>query len=479
MAYKHGVYVSEVPTSILPPRSVDAALPVVLGTAPVHLLESGTGPVNAPTLCYTYAEAVQAFGYSSEWGDYTLCEFFKAYFSLFGVAPIVAVNVFDPATHKTSVAAEEKAFDTDDELTLAHPGIVGAAVVKNQAGDTTYVEDTDYSLDKIAGKATRIATGAIASAETVKVDYDYGDPTLVDSDDIVGGIDADTGAATGLELVNSVFPMFRLVPGQIVAPGWSTDPAVAAVMAAKAGNINGHFKAVCLVDVPDATVTKYTDVPAYKNTNNLTDELMVVCWPKVKLGDDTYHMSSQLAGLIAQVDADHEDIPYKSPSNENFQMVAAVADGSEVWLDPQQAAYLNGNGIVTALNFVGGWKAWGNRTGCYPGVTDPKDAFLPIRRMFNWVGNTLVLTWWQKVDFPLTRRLIQTVVDSNNIWLNGLAAREFILGGRVAFLEDENPVTDTMDGVAKFHVYLTPPSPAREIDFILEYDPNYLQTLFG
>lgn len=35
-----------------------------------------------------------------------------------------------------------------------------------------------------------------------------------------------------------------------------------------------------------------------------------------------------------------------------------------------------------------------------------------------------------------------------------------------------------MDGIARFHVYVTPPSPNREIDFILEYDASYLSTLF-
>jgi phage tail sheath protein FI len=79
----------------------------------------------------------------------------------------------------------------------------------------------------------------------------------------------------------------------------------------------------------------------------------------------------------------------------------------------------------------------------------------------------------------MNRRLIETVTDSANIWLNGLAARGFILGGRVAFLSDENPDTDLMDGIVRFHVYVTPPGPAREIDFILEYDPAYLSTLFG
>ena len=36
-----------------------------------------------------------------------------------------------------------------------------------------------------------------------------------------------------------------------------------------------------------------------------------------------------------------------------------------------------------------------------------------------------------------------------------------------------------MDGIAKFHVYVTPATPAREIDFVLEYDPTALAALFA
>ncbi|MCP4454478.1 MAG: phage tail sheath family protein, partial [Planctomycetes bacterium] len=218
---------------------------------------------------------------------YTLCEFFKAYFALFNVAPMVVVNVFDPAVHKSSVTEESKDFK-DDELMLDHDGIIGNAVVKNEAGDITYILDTDYEIDSISGKVTRLETGSITAGATVKIDYDYGDPTQVDNDDIIGGIDGTTGKPEGLELVNSVFPMFGLVPGQVVAPGWSQDPGVAAVMHAKAGNINAHFKAMAVVDIDSDTVTKYTEVSADKNANNLTDELLVVCWPKVKLGDEEF-----------------------------------------------------------------------------------------------------------------------------------------------------------------------------------------------
>jgi phage tail sheath protein FI len=477
MAYEHGIKILEQSTSILPPRRISASLPIVFGTAPVHLAVDGADSVNKPKLVYTYKEAVAAFAYSADWSKFTLCEFMMSQFSLFNMAPMVFVNVFDPAVHKASEAEAEGVF-VGDELQLAHPDILaGTLVVKTADGLTPHVEGVDYTVDRASGLITRIEGGAILADATVTRAYDYADLSLVDSTDIIGGIDGTTGAATGLELLNDVFPRFRLVPGQVVAPGWSHDAAVAAVMTAKGSNINGHFKAISVIDIPE-TVTKYTDVAAHKNDNNLTDEQMVVCWPKCKLGDNEYWLSTQMAGVMCQTDAECGDIPYKSPSNERLQMTAAVVNGVEVWLGADQAAYLNGQGIVTALNFVGGWKAWGNRTGCYPAVTDPKDAFIPIRRMFNWIGNTLILTWWQKVDAPLTRRLVETVLDSNNIWFNGLAAREIILGGRVTFDETENPVTDLMDGIGKFHVFVTPPSPAREIDFIMEYDPAYLSSLF-
>ncbi|GAV21609.1 phage tail sheath family protein [Carboxydothermus pertinax] len=482
MTYKHGVYVSEIPTSVIPPVRTSAGLPVVFGTAPINLATE-PAPVNKPILCYTYEEAVKQFGYSDDWANYTLCEFIKSHFALFNVAPVVLVNVLDPAVHKQHVTAESITL-VDNQATLANYGVLkSSVVVKSQDGVTTYTLNTDYTVEFDSdGKAVinRLTTGSIPAGATLTVDYDHLNPAAVTAADIIGGVDVATGAYEGLELLNKVFPLYRLVPGMVLAPGWSQDPTVAAVMVAKASNINGHFKCIALTDVPTGTVKNYTDVAAWKNDNNYTSARQVVCWPKVKLGEEKYHLSTQLAGVICRTDAENDDIPYASPSNKSLQANGAVlADGTEITLGPDQAAYLNGQGIITALNFIGGWKAWGNRTGAYPAVTDPKDAFLPIRRMFDWIANTLVLTFWQKVDFPINRRLVETIVDSANIWFNGLAARGYILGGRVEFVPEENPETDLLDGIIRFHVYVTPPSPAREIDFVVEYDPEYLKALFA
>jgi len=100
--------------------------------------------------------------------------------------------------------------------------------------------------------------------------------------------------------------------------------------------------------------------------------------------------------------------------------------------------------------------------------------------MYYWIGNTLVLTHFGRVDKPISRRLRDTIIDSANIWLNGLAARGFILGGRIEPLqEDDNPLTDLLDGILRFRVRVSPPPPFEQGEFILQYDPDYLLTLFS
>ena len=174
-------------------------------------------------------------------------------------------------------------------------------------------------------------------------------------------------------------------------------------------------------------------------------------------------------------DSDNGGCPAESPSNKLLQMDSAVlADGTVILLDLQNANYLNSNGIVTALNFIGGYVIWGNETACFPADTDVKNYFIAVSRMFGWVANSLILTYWSKVDKKMTRRLIDSIVDSVNIWLNGLVAEEQLLGGRVEFREDENSTTALMAGKAVFHVFLTPPSPAKELNFVLEYDAEYV-----
>ena len=480
MAYFHGVRASEVSTSITPPVSTTAGLPVVWGTAPVHLTEDPGAYVNKPVICYEYSEAVAAFGYSAEWDKYTLSEVMYSESQLYNVAPIVFVNVLDPSKHKTAVA--EKAVPlVNGVATIADSVIKSSLKVKDGIGGTKLVEGEDYTAewnDDGELVITDIAGGADSGLAAFAVSYDRVDASKVTKADIIGGIGT-SGEAKGLELAGSIYTLFSMVPGILAAPGWTHYPEVASVMKAKALSLCGLFRCIVLTDVDTGACRSYSAVNAWKNANSYTGTNQVVCWPCARNGDNVFHMSTHMLGAIGRMDYANQDVPYQSPSNIEMQATGlCLADGTEIALTLEQANMLNGQGIVTGLNFNGGWKTWGNYTGAYPSTTDPKDVFICVRRMFDWQYQTFILTYWQKVDKPLTKVLIKNIVDSEQIRLNGLTARGFLLGGDIKFLESENPLTDLLQGIIRFHVYITPPVPAQEIDAILEYDVNNFSSLF-
>lgn len=277
--------------------------------------------------------------------------------------------------------------------------------------------------------------------------------------------------AVGFEAVDLCVTKFGVVPDLLCAPGYSSDSTVAAAMMAKASAINGMFKAKAIIDIE---ADSYAAAITAKNSGSY-DENAVVCWPLGKSGDLTFHMSTIIAGRITSTDVDNGGIPYESPSNKAVPLDSILAsDGAEINLTLAQANMLNAAGITTAINFMASFAAWGNYTGAYPASTDVKDSFIPISRMFGWVGNTLIKTFWSKLDKPMNRRLLDTILDSANIWLNGLIGSGYLLGARVEMLADENPTTNLMAGIIKLHVYLTPPGAAQEIDFVLEYDADYV-----
>lgn len=473
--FRHGIYGREIPTKVLPPILADIGIPVVIGTAPIHTAMEPAG-VNKPKLIYSYEEAVRNFGFSDDWDNYTISEFIYSQFALYGMAPCIIINVFDPAEHKAVEKTEEIKID-EGKFVLAGVDIIADTVKISTKTDNIVLKIVEDYILSYNNKNELIVTPVSQSAENVDlvVKYATADPTKVDKTDIIGGIDVSTGEKRGAELVSEVYPRFRLIPGSILAPKFSSDSEVAAILETKARKINGVFDAIALIDAPiTGEQAVYNNIPAWKNKNNITETGQIVGWPKVKLGSRVYHFSTHLAGLIQKTDAAWGMIPYKSPSNESMKMDSLFSERGEVFLGMNEANYLNGQGIMTALNF-NGWRSWGNRTAIYPTSSDVKDAFIPIRRMFDWVMNTFVLTFWSKVDDPLNKRLVETVIDSANLWLNGLTAQGALYGGRLAFLAEENPVTDIMDGKLRIHVYLTPPSPAEEIEFIKEYDVEYVQ----
>ena len=99
--------------------------------------------------------------------------------------------------------------------------------------------------------------------------------------------------------------------------------------------------------------------------------------------------------------------------------------------------------------------------------------------MFGWANNTVIRTCWSRLDKPMTRRLIDATIDDLNAWLNGLSGAGYLLGGRIEYQEDENALSDLMQGICRFHMFLTPPSAVQEIEFVMEYDADYVTAAFS
>jgi hypothetical protein len=98
--------------------------------------------------------------------------------------------------------------------------------------------------------------------------------------------------------------------------------------------------------------------------------------------------------------------------------------------------------------------------------------------MFDYIGNTIVLTIWQEVDEPGNRRLIDAVVNSLQMWLDGITATGGLIGASIAFNQSENPTQEILNGHFVFHVYIAVPTPAEYLDFKLEYWIPYIDNLW-
>ena len=479
---KLGVHVFEKATSVQTPKVATVGIPFVVGTAPV---QSAAKPAksNVPVLVTSWDEAVEKLGFSYDWESYTLCEFMYSHLQLFGAQPVIFCNINDPASMKREEAAADYTV-ADHRVAVSVDAIadtikVSVAEGAGEAATTRALErDTDYSIlydrddtDTYVCIVELLEDGSAYDAETVSVAYSAADPKTATVADVVDGV----------AQVDACLTAVGLVPDLIAAPGWSHNAVVAAVMATKAAAINGLFKGKAVIDADSGEdgVTEYSQLSGYKNKNNFVDVDQIICWPMVQLGDYRFHLSTQLCGLMATVDAGNRGIPYESPSNKNLKMDACVlADGTPVNLTWNQVDLIAGSwGVVTAVNFLdSGWVAKGNYTACYPGNTDVKDQFIPVSRMFDFIGNTLIRTFWSKLDKPMTPALRDSILQTCNIWLGGLTGGGYLYGARAEMLAEENPLTSLLDGIITLHIYNAPPVPAQEIDFILEYDVSYMET---
>ena len=352
--FLHGVETIELNIGPRPIRGVKTAVIGLVGTAPLFDVDAAYHSPNQSTLVRNDVQARKFFG--SNRSGYSIPAALEAGFDQ-GNGPIyVVVNVLDPAVHVTAVTNESVTLDAKGVAALAHEQVT-SVVVKNSGGTTTYVAGTDYTVAQGDGKVTRKEGGAIAAGASLKVTYEYLDPSKVTTSELIGEVN-DAGERTGMQLFLESYQRYGFYPKILITPGYSSTTAIAAEM----GSIAGRVRAIAVFDAPAGTTPEQAITgrgPEGTINFNTSSERAVLAYPHVKKWDSAsnsevlYPLSPYYAGVLAR--SDIENGYWFSPSNQEIKGITGLERHITAMInDPtSEANMLNEVGITTVFNSFG------------------------------------------------------------------------------------------------------------------------------
>ncbi len=520
-SFLHGVEVIETNVGPQPITVVKSAVIGLVGTAPRWAVAAanpaGVASGQTPTLVSSQRDGTM-FGPLIR--GYSIPYALSAIQSQ-GSGQAIVVDVFNPSTHNTPVVNQAFTMPASGPqvINLGHMGIVGpglaggtyatSVVVKNSGGTTTYVENTDYTVDYINGVIAAKTGGAITAGEALEISFNYCDPSKVQDSDLVGAVTA--GVYTGIQALQTSYGLFGFFPKILVAPAFfaqnlltaqivgSQDATVAAALTTMAGTLH----AVALIDaaVGTSVATALANRSAANAAFNTSSHRAILCFPgenfydtgviptgvtlnaagapvQAQINQNTDSPLSQwMAGAMAAKDVAKGY--WWSPSNTQVNGIL----GPDVTLyasltDPNSDTdNLNASGIVTVFNAYGsGYRIWGNRSAAYPTFTDPAN-FINIRRTLDVIEESVELAMLQFIDQPITNALITAVLASVNSFLRTLVGRGALVGGSASYNPAENPASQLAAGQIVFDLSVMPPPPAERITYNVFINTNLLSQL--
>lgn len=453
------VTVAEIPSNII----------ALVGTAP-------KGPINELTYVKSAKDAA-AFG--AQLPGFTIPQALDAIFKEAGGTPVIVINVFNPASATTPVAAEALTL-VGGKGKLAFP-YVGAVTVKNQGGTITHVKDVDYALDDY-GNIRSLNYTTIAVGAQLTITYQKPNFVAITSAEIIGAVNGTTGARTGFKLLENAYNTLGVEPKIIVAPGFSTTSPIVTEMLVW----NLRLGAVSIIDAPSGTsipAVKAGRGPAGTINFNVSHPSLVLVYPEVKAYDPATDsivnrpLSPVAAGVMARVD--REQSYSKSPSNEPIYGISGLAtqlSGSAFNADTD-ANDLNLLGITTIINEgTAGFRLWGNRNAAFPSTTTP-DNFTAVYRTGWIIGRSLQRTALQYTDKRITTALIDAIRQTGNNFINQLIGSGDLLDGSEVLFDPDN--SNIPAGRLEYLVRIAPPTPGELITFNIGLDINLYNNLIA
>ncbi|MFM2091071.1 MAG: hypothetical protein RLZZ127_1560 [Planctomycetota bacterium] len=355
----------------------------------------------------------------------------------------------------------DEAFPLDTPVLIS--GTRGEAAKLGTTG--TLPAALDAILDQVGAAVVvvRVAVGADAAATQVNV---------------IGSVDSATGQYKGAQALLGAESALGVVPRILIAPGFteavtkvSTTITGAPVTSALV-TVAERLRAIIVADGPN---TNDADAIAYRSL--FGSARVYVVDPGVKIVDSTGATvndpaSARVAGVIARTDNDLGF--WNSPSNKEINGIVGTKRAVDFVLgDPNaRANYLNSREVATIIR-QDGYRLWGNRT-C---SSDPKWAFLPVRRTADLINDSILRAHLWAVDRAITKTYLDDVVASVNSYLSYLREVGAIIDGKCWVDKSLNTPEQIADGRVTFDFDFTPPYPAEKITFRSRLTNEYLSEI--
>ncbi len=313
-----------------------------------------------------------------------------------------------------------------------------------------------------------------AGAVVVVVRVEEGDDAAETRANVIGGVNAVTGAYEGVHALLGAENALGFAPRILCAPGFThqrqgtANPVVAEMIA-----IAERLRAIIVADGPNST-----DEAAIEYREDWGSDRVYVVDPFVLVsrgGVNTAEpASARVAGVIARTDNDRGF--WVSPSNKAVNGIVGLARDVEFQHgDKASRANLLNEQEVTTIVRHDGFVLWGNRTAS----RDPKFAFLSVRRTADMINDSIKRAHMWAIDRNITRTFVEDVVESVNAYIRTLTALEAILGGECYPDPDLNTPAAMQDGRVYLNVVFSPPYPAERITFRSQIVDTYLAEVFA
>ena len=276
MAYKHGTYGQITKAKVKNAVQIDEGM-VYFGTAPVNLVRgyANAGIINYPVKLTNLTNAMALIGYASTWDKFSLCEAVDYHFNntVGNVGPIYVINVLDPDVHRLADQTTQTVKFTNGVAYVSSSEIIiDTFVISGKTEDVDYALDYDYASGRLVITALKDDLNGDVEVAYYKVDV-----SAVNESTIIGG-KTSAGVYTGIAAVALLYQDLCVVPDIFAAPGWSHIPEVYKALVGAAQQINGHWDAFVVADIPLQfdKISDYNPVSANQGDNPATEKWYVL-----------------------------------------------------------------------------------------------------------------------------------------------------------------------------------------------------------